>query len=412
MRRVADVLRRGRRALARAQEGFAGRSAPGAAKEAAFDATAKEDGLRRKLGQLERREQAIRELAASSASVDEDGIRRKLEHLERREQAIRKRLELIEKRRSRAGSRRQAPAAASSGTTHDASGDGFVVDPDSRADFYLAAAAFTTVVGVESEDGAFLVPTRDMGSIGRNLFVTGGYAGRALPRLHDAVREAGANVRPGGTIFDIGANIGTVVIPAVLRHGYDRGVAFEAHPTNAHFLRLNVAHSRVDDRVDVVEVALGDHDEVGAMAAAGVSGRHRVLHDVPERKQATGQTVPIPIARLDTLIERGDVDASSLSLLWMDVQGYEAAVLRGARSILADPPLVVTEFSPRHLAAYGDLDAMIDLIAEHFTHVLDLKETFRRGKLSLHPADRGRELVERLEGRFTDLALLRMSGGR
>ncbi len=51
----------------------------------------------------------------------------------------------------------------------------------------------------------------------------------------------------------------------------------------------------------------------------------------------------------------------------IDVEGFEAAVLSGARRILAENAdiLVQTEYEPAHLARYGDPAAMAALLHAH-----------------------------------------------
>ncbi|MEO2169882.1 MAG: FkbM family methyltransferase, partial [bacterium] len=59
----------------------------------------------------------------------------------------------------------------------------------------------------------------------------------------------------GGTLLDIGANIGLVTVPTTERTQC-RTLAFEPDPRNAELLRRNVALHGLKERIDVHELAL------------------------------------------------------------------------------------------------------------------------------------------------------------
>jgi FkbM family methyltransferase len=147
-------------------------------------------------------------------------------------------------------------------------------------------------------------------------------------------------LRPGDVVVDVGANIGSLAIAAALRVGPEgRVVAVEAHPRTAEFLRGNVALNGVTN-VDVVQCALGPR-----------AGRTRLTDrrsdDLNQVGAAAG--IEVPVRGLDDLA----LPASEISLLKIDVEGYERPVLEGGARVLERTACVYFESWERHFARYG-----------------------------------------------------------
>jgi hypothetical protein len=63
--------------------------------------------------------------------------------------------------------------------------------------------------------------------------------------------------------------------------------------------------------------------------------------------------VEIASRRLDEFVEREGVDMGRVRFAKIDVEGYEAVVLRGMGGLLARLPLVLAEYSPRYMRRGG-----------------------------------------------------------
>lgn len=135
-----------------------------------------------------------------------------------------------------------------------------------------------------------------------------------------------------GTALDIGANIGNHTLFFAQR--FARVHAFEPHPTTAELLRLNtqwVGH------VSVYAHGLGDvRGQFDLIEhAANLGGSSIRIGD-----STGGQVLPIAVERLDDLA----LDLQGLCFIKIDVEGFEAQVLRGSKATLAErQPLVVLE---------------------------------------------------------------------
>ena len=284
------------------------------------------------------------------------------------------------------------------------------VDP-LRGSVFDLLGRFAPIVIVDGEGGMrFAVRTNDR-EIGRHTFVHGAYDLSTMRRAIDRLGSELGDPAPlaGRTVLDVGANIGISIVPLLRLFGAERGIAVEPEPDNVEMLRLNLALNDLSERVQVVAVGLSDRDGSLALELSSSNpGDHRmrVPGTPPAAETATRPTVTVPVRRLDALAAEGELDAGSLGLIWVDVQGHEGHVLAGARTLLAAKIPMVTEFWPTELARAGGLDLFKEIVTTCFTRVVDLRAADAGGP-ALESSRIG-ELAGRYTGPgdFTDLLLL------
>jgi FkbM family methyltransferase len=163
-------------------------------------------------------------------------------------------------------------------------------------------------------------------------------------------RFIAGRLRPGSTVVDAGANIGTYTIPAARRVApAGRVVAFEAHPGIMRFLARNIAANALTN-VIARNMALG--------AAPGVIDMVFSAHNPGETHvagpdESTDGRVRVEMTTLDEALAGIGIDA--VDYLKIDVEGFELQVLEGARrTIAANPDIVVqTEIETAHADRYG-----------------------------------------------------------
>ncbi len=277
-----------------------------------------------------------------------------------------------------------------------------------RDEFYRAAGAHTEMILAETRAGRYLVPTWDL-KVGLTLFRRGARGEQTLlRRALEVLNDLGLGERlAGSTLLEVGANIGTSCISALLTMPFADAVVLEPHPDNCRVLRANAALNDLHERITILDIAASDHDGTVSLALSGVnSGGHRVLAaDEASRKNV----IVVEAFRLDSLVQRGDIDPARIGLWFMDAQGQEGAILAGAATITRAGTPILVEYKPRVLLAAGGLEPFHAAAAEHYTHVLDLASV--RGGFSEHdmlPADRLDRIAERYPEGFTDLLLLRL----
>jgi len=137
-------------------------------------------------------------------------------------------------------------------------------------------------------------------------------------------------IREGDLFLDIGANVGSYT---VLASGVRKATtwAFEPDPDTARKLARNIELNDLRARVTVHELALGNADGETRFTV-GLDCTNKVADEAETSFRLVRQQ------RLDTLI--GDAQPSMIK---MDVEGHEEAVLLGAVAVLARPSLKVIE---------------------------------------------------------------------
>jgi FkbM family methyltransferase len=142
---------------------------------------------------------------------------------------------------------------------------------------------------------------------------------------------ARALLRRDDVFIDVGANIGVYSIVAAVRGA--RVLAFEPNRSARAMLASNLALNQVEDRVRVLSYALADFEGPARFTTDLESSNH--LESNPE----TGSEV-VEVRQLDAVLEPG----AGVTLIKIDAEGFDEAVLRGARGALErERPVVIVE---------------------------------------------------------------------
>ena len=154
----------------------------------------------------------------------------------------------------------------------------------------------------------------------------------------EAVEFLIRRLKPASVLVDVGANIGAFTVPIALRTS-SRVIAIEASPRLTDYLRENVQRNRLPN-VDVVHAAATDRD-----------GQSVSFYDAPPQKFGMGSLMDrfhtaeqrVPARTVDSLLLERRIDR--VDFMKIDVEGFEANVLRGAQRLLtAGSPIVLFEF--------------------------------------------------------------------
>lgn len=158
------------------------------------------------------------------------------------------------------------------------------------------------------------------------------------------------HMEPNTLVLDIGASLGlwTVSLGRLAATNNAHVWAFEPHPNNHPWLHRNIRLNHLEPFVTVHETALGEGAGVVAMdvGEAGRAGGNSAV--------AVGAPLPnavlVPIVALDSIARFARV-----SVIKIDVEGYEVRVLRGAQQLIErDRPVIFGEFSHHWLSERGD----------------------------------------------------------
>jgi len=204
------------------------------------------------------------------------------------------------------------------------------------------------------------------------------------------------------TMLDVGANFGVISIGHVLSGQVARAIAIEPEPFNFDLLQKNVTQNGLSDRFISVSMAVGDASSTIAMEISPDNlGDHRIRNtpaaDREEHSESARDIVEVPVRPLPDILALPEVrDAkgfASPSLLWIDVQGYEGYVFRGAANLLQGIP-TVSEVWPYGILRCGmTLDEFCSIVSSIWgEYWVDSRLEFTRHSMAEFP-----RYVEELE---------------
>ncbi|WP_299046002.1 FkbM family methyltransferase [uncultured Tateyamaria sp.] len=214
--------------------------------------------------------------------------------------------------------------------------------------------------------------------IGQAMRLTGDYDGDAVSGVMGLFDTLGLP-RPSGTFYDIGANIGTHTVQAHTM-GFARSVSVEPDPMNFDLLAANLALQGIHSNAETIHGALSD--KVGVMKLERSNdnyGDHRVVsEDTPQVDRMdsdAGRTeIEVEVRTFDDVIAQSAAPLDATALVWMDVQGHEGHVFKGAQRILDSGCPVVTEFWPYGLARANGLDLFMDAVNQ-FSRIISIRDS-------------------------------------
>src|SRR5262245_40824372 len=203
---------------------------------------------------------------------------------------------------------------------------------------------------------------------------------------------------PERTVLDVGAERGTFV-EAFLASGSSRVFAFEPFPSHAELLRDRFAS---DDRVRVLEVALGARDEkVDLHIAEDRAGReypyyHSLVAFAETEQVRWAKRVPVICRSLESLVEDGTLPVE-VGVLKVDTEGHDLEVVRAMGRL--SPALVMVEYWDTLPAIFGACPYSLEDVARvlaprGYSNVVVVKrhdefQVIQLGSLATRPGDWG-----------------------
>jgi FkbM family methyltransferase len=153
---------------------------------------------------------------------------------------------------------------------------------------------------------------------------------------------------PPGIAIDVGANLGWHALHAAIHRNVEAVIAFEPDPFNAWLLERNLAENGIDKAI-VETRAVGAAPGVATLHRYRSSnfGRHTLIADHGHGART------VPVTDLDGAIAALGFGERPVSVIKIDVEGYEPAVIAGAARTLARADALILEYSPELSRAGG-----------------------------------------------------------
>ncbi|HHM04486.1 MAG TPA: FkbM family methyltransferase [Gammaproteobacteria bacterium] len=160
---------------------------------------------------------------------------------------------------------------------------------------------------------------------------------RSCAKEPETVAWMEGHVRPGETVYDIGANVGAYSLILGRRVG-PAGRVYAFEPSFANFAQLsrNVLLNGLSGQVMPLHLALADHTAVGRLHYSSLAPG-AALHGLHQDTATTTASLAVLAISLDELVARFQLDRPHH--IKLDVDGIEHAILLGGRRVLAHPGL-------------------------------------------------------------------------
>jgi FkbM family methyltransferase len=208
----------------------------------------------------------------------------------------------------------------------------------------------TELLTINKYSEKYIVSSSDK-IIGRSLYIKGDFEFdiflKTIKILENRITR--------NNLIDIGANIGSICIPAIKRGIFKNSIAFEPDPFNYDLLLKNVFINNLNDKIRVLNYALDQVDDrqLKFELSDDNFGDHRIKSNSKEKNlynEDKRKNIIVNTKKLDTIMKNFNPQDA---LIWIDVQGYEAFILDGGATTLSKKPPLVIEFWPYGLDKFN-----------------------------------------------------------
>lgn len=143
-----------------------------------------------------------------------------------------------------------------------------------------------------------------------------------------------------GVVVEIGANIGTSILPHTQNFPELQFKLYEPVPTFYNLLIENHKTFNFKKNSEIFQIAFGDNENetIEINVGLGTAGKTKLVH-----YQMIDQKINVPSRKFDSFFQN-----EKISFIKLDVDGYEFTILKGAENILkSQHPMLFIEFSAK-----------------------------------------------------------------
>ncbi|WP_156381865.1 FkbM family methyltransferase [Rhizobium sp. Leaf341] len=185
--------------------------------------------------------------------------------------------------------------------------------------------------------------------IGRKIYRKGQFERDHVVRLLAALAER--EIALTGALLEVGGNIGTQTLYFALGSAVPHIVTIEADPRNYALLRQNIDQNGLRERITAIACAAGETTgTIDFFQHPDNHGKSSTTRQSPRDRQITVPVRPV----MDILSDAG-IAAGDVSLIFMDIEGYEPVAARSMIPLLERRTPFYLEFSP---VFYGRSEAL------------------------------------------------------
>jgi len=199
-------------------------------------------------------------------------------------------------------------------------------------------------------------------SIEFNIYYYGAFEKPLLFFLRDTLQNLRAECDSQAVFFDVGANIGQHSL--FMSRYADQVHSFEPYPVVSTKLKQHILLNQIEN-IQLHEIGLSNED--GAMDFFAPTGQNQGIGSFDASTVERGNKVA---GKLELVVGDRYIDEnhlSAISLLKMDVEGFEKNALSGLRHTLEkDRPIVVCEVSYGKELSFASMDEFREVFPENY----------------------------------------------
>lgn len=207
---------------------------------------------------------------------------------------------------------------------------------------------------ISTKQGRFKIRNAYRDAVSQSLYVEREFEQDMMDEYFElADKIGGSKSSERGTILDIGANTGIISVAMLNDYGFQNAIAIEPDPLNFAFLEANMALNGHSEKVTGINKAVSDAKTKLTFELSEVNhGDHRIRKEVSNRSddlhnEVNRKTIEVAGDTLDNLLSEIDPKVvDGISLVWIDVQGHEGYVFKGAKEFLKRKIPLVSEIWP------------------------------------------------------------------
>ncbi len=207
---------------------------------------------------------------------------------------------------------------------------------------------------VETKLGKYLVFSND-GGISRQIYINKNYNFNSLERVVKLIGKK-------NLLVDVGANIGPTCIAAIKKRFFKKCIAFEPEINSYNLLKQNIYLNNFQKKINTFNLAVSDKNSfVKLSRKQGNYGASFIKNSTSTKKVKS-----IILDKFKNLFDKN-------CLIWVDVQGYEEKVLKGAKILINKNIPIVIEFYPDLMKKFSSKNEIINVL-QNFKFFYDLKD--------------------------------------
>lgn len=192
-----------------------------------------------------------------------------------------------------------------------------------------------------------------------------------LPKIHEGdVSEIRRFVKPGDTVVDVGANIGTIALPVAKQLGeFGKVYAIEAHPVTFSYMNQNIKINGLKNVV-AFNLAIGEKNGLVEFSDSELDDINVVSRTPSSSKEIATKIISVPMMKLDDFCK----NIEKISVLKIDVEGYEKFILENAAETLKKTDVVYAEYYEPNTQKFGYRREEIKSILEANGFICELSD--------------------------------------